>query len=146
MRHSASNVTIGNVTRDGVFYETRYAMTVGNPSESVPRFSATYIGAMRGYNVSGPRPIRDVDDDVRIDFMFDRTEPRIDVSFMNITSASRSSMSWSDLPVAANGTFKTGEIHGSFFGPPHEEIAGTFSTDGIIGSFATRRRAEVPKR
>ena len=66
----------------------------------------------------------------------------IDVAFTNIVdlNASRSmaNMTWNDVAVA-NGTFETGSLAGSFFGPQHEEVAGVFEKNQVIGAFGGRR-------
>lgn len=139
MSNSISFVAKGNGTIQDLFLEMGYGMTVGNRSGSFPGGSATYHGAMLGYSVSGPRPGGEVRGDARIDFTLERSDPRLNVSFSNITGASVRSMAWADLPVHRNGTFDSGSINGSFFGPGHEEISGTFHALGILGTYGTRK-------
>ena len=55
----------------------------------------------------------------------------MDVSFTNITDRSASNtyndIVWSDIQVRGDGTFDTGDIHGTFYGTNHEEVGGTFN-------------------
>ena len=66
----------------------------------------------------------------------------IDVMFSNIVdlNAGRSlaSMTWTDLSVTS-GTFESDSIAGSFFGPQHEEVAGVFERNRVIGAFGASR-------
>ena len=55
----------------------------------------------------------------------------MDVSFTNITNRTTKSaynpIEWSNIQVRTDGTFDTGDIHGIFYGPNHEEVGGTFN-------------------
>ncbi len=62
----------------------------------------------------------------------------LDITFSGIKNlnngASLADMTWSDVPVV-NGSFNATSIEGSFYGSNHEEIAGVFERDQIIGAF-----------
>ena len=66
----------------------------------------------------------------------------VDVAFTNIRNLnsgdSLADMRWHGLPVT-DGSFETREILGTFYGPEHEEVAGTFSRNQIIGAFGAQR-------
>ncbi|MCY4033414.1 MAG: hypothetical protein OXF19_05225 [Hyphomicrobiales bacterium] len=54
-----------------------------------------------------------------------------------------SDMSWSGVPTTNEGTFSSttgGDIDGSFYGPRHRYVGGTFNRDGIIGAFGGFRQ------
>ena len=66
----------------------------------------------------------------------------VDVTFSDIKDLtngnSLADMSWDDLPVV-DGAFESSAFLGSFFGPQHEEVAGTFDRNNVIGAFGARR-------
>ena len=66
----------------------------------------------------------------------------LDIMFSNIVDLnagrSMSNMTWNDLAVV-NGTFEGSSIAGGFFGPQHEEVAGVFDRNQVIGAFGARR-------
>ena len=66
----------------------------------------------------------------------------VDIAFSNIkdlnSGTSIADMSWTDLSVVG-GSFGSGTIAGSFYGPGHEEVAGVFERNDILGAFGARR-------
>ena len=66
----------------------------------------------------------------------------VDVTFSNIVDVNAGSsmvdITWTDLPVV-DGTFESSTILGSFFGPRHEEVAGVFEKDYVLGAFGAHR-------
>ena len=51
------------------------------------------------------------------------------------------SFGWTDLPIAADGTFGDGRtLEVSFYGPNHEEAGGIFTTNSMIGAFGASRQ------
>lgn len=66
----------------------------------------------------------------------------IDITFTNIrdliTGGRHAEITWTDLPVV-DGAFRDHDITGSFFGPRHEEVAGAFAKDHVLGAFGARR-------
>lgn len=66
----------------------------------------------------------------------------VDVTFSNIkdlnTGGSIADIAWVDLSVV-DGTFESRTILGSFFGPQHEEVAGVFEENNVLGAFGARR-------
>ena len=51
---------------------------------------------------------------------------------------------FNNVPVAADGTYNAGGtgnlIEGGFGGPNHEETAGVFEQQGIVGAFGAKRQ------
>lgn len=140
LMNSVGGAVVGRGTLSGISVEVGYGSVVGNRSDSVPSLSATYQGAMTGVNASGSARGRLVQGDARIDFTRrGASDSFLSVNFNNISGASRSGFGWSRIPVGANGTFDTGSINGSFFGPNHEEIAGTFHAFNIVGAYGAKR-------
>lgn len=66
----------------------------------------------------------------------------VDVAFSNIKDLNSGNLvadiTWTDLSVV-DGSFEDGTIAGSFFGPQHEEVVGTFKKNDILGAFGARR-------
>ena len=66
----------------------------------------------------------------------------VDVTFSNIkdlnTGNSMANIAWSDLSVV-DGSFESNTIAGSFYGPQHEEVAGVFDSNSVLGAFGARR-------
>ena len=66
----------------------------------------------------------------------------VDVAFTNIRDLSSgdslADMSWADISVT-DGSFDGRTIEGSFYGPQHEEVAGVFERNYIVGAFGARR-------
>ena len=140
MTHSAFMSFVGDITSDGTYLEIGMGMLVGNRTGSFPAFSATYRGAMLGVNRSGPRRGDQVQGDARIDFNLPSpSDPRVSIAFTDISGASTGSLRWDNLAVASDGTFLHGNINGSFFGPNHEEVGGTFSTRDLVGAYGGKR-------
>lgn len=140
MEHNSGFAIVGDTTLSGTFIEVGYGAIVGNRSDSVPSISATYEGAMVGINTRGSRRGSSVQGDARIDFTArGANNSSVDVHFSNISGASTNGFSWSNIPVRSDGIFQTGSINGSFFGPNHEEIAGTFHGFDIVGAYGAKR-------
>lgn len=140
MEHSVFVAVRGDGTLEGVFLEVGIGEVIGNASRSVPAVEATYGGAMLGYIRRGSSRGRHVRGDAQVDFtLLQLGRPRVNVLFSNITGASVRDMSWGSIPVASNGTFRSGGIEGSFFGGSHEEVAGTFHAFDIVGAYGAKK-------
>ncbi len=140
LMNSLGAAVVGRGTLSGISVEVGYGSVIGNRSDSVPSLSATYQGAMTGVNTSGSARGRLVQGDAIIDFTRrGANDSFLSVDFSNISGASRSGFGWNSIRVGANGTFDAGSINGSFFGPNHEEIAGTFHAFNIMGAYGAKR-------
>lgn len=140
LMNSLGGAVVGRGRISGISVEVGYGSVIGNRSDSVPSLSATYQGAMTGVNTSGSARGRLVQGDAKIDFTRrGASDSFLSVNFSNISGASRSGFGWNSIRVGANGTFDAGSINGSFFGPNHEEIAGTFRAFNIVGAYGAKR-------
>lgn len=125
--------------------EVGVGLSVGNATGTHPDADATYNGLMLGVvTAEGSTQGNDVEGDATFDFrMASPGDARMDVSFTNITnretSGTLSDIVWNAIQVQADGTFKTGNIHGIFYGSAHEEVGGTFNRDGVAGAFGASR-------
>ena len=120
-------------------------LSVGNATGTHPHADATYSGVMLGViTAEGGTQGNGVEGDATLDFrVANPGGAQMDVSFTNImnqkTDRSLSDMTWNDIAVRADGTFDTGNIHGIFYGPNHEEVGGTFNRDGMAGAFGASK-------
>ena len=55
-----------------------------------------------------------------------------------VTGTTYDNIGWKNIPLREGG-FENRKVRGQFFGPNHEEVAGTFERDTITGAFAARR-------
>ncbi len=144
MSHNLFGAFVGETTIRGIyFFETGYGMSVGNKSGSLPATSATYEGVMLGVDSSGANRGEHLEGNALLEFRASVGDARMDVSFTNIrgrsTDGSYEDIEWGDQRVENDGTFDWGTINGSFYGPDHEEVGGTFSTDDLMGAYGARR-------
>lgn len=120
-------------------------LSLGNATGSHPDVDATYNGVMLGViTAEGSTQGNGVEGDAMFDFrVANPGGAQVDVSFTNITNeetgGTLSDIVWSAIQVQADGTFKTGNIHGIFYGPAHEEVGGTFNKDNVAGAFGASR-------
>jgi len=80
----------------------------------------------------------------------DGSGPSLDAAFGGIRNIDRGTahtvetVIFSDLAVAADGTFARGQsgarIQGGFHGPGHAEAAGIFEQSDIVGAFGAKRQ------
>ena len=118
----------------------------GEPSRTNPSFSPfSWSGVMVGRNsdLKSSRVGNVIQGDAAISVELSQTgDMSADVAFSNIrdlnTGGSIADIAWADLPVV-DGSFETSTILGSFFGPQHEEVAGAFEKDHVLGAFGARR-------
>ena len=130
-------------------------LVVGEASGSNPvSGSAVWTGRMTGYHTDQPiamspppgSPSNDpqlwgITGDARIEVAFASGD--LDVWFSDIIDRqndnSYPAMYWAKLPIQ-NGRFSGNGLHGEFFGPEHQEAAGIFNRDFILGAFGTTRQ------
>ena len=127
--------------------EVGVEISVGNSAGSHPDASATYDGLMLGVLTQGADRGDAVEGDATLEFSIANPGgAQMDVSFTNITNRETSGalpdITWNPIQVGADGTFDTGNIHGSFYGPSHEEVGGAFNRDGVTGAYGAA--ANVP--
>ena len=125
--------------------EVGTGLSIGNATGSHPDVDATYNGVMLGViTAEGGTQGNGVEGDATLDFrVANPGGAQMDVSFTNITNretdAALADITWSGLQVQSDGTFDTGDIHGLFYGPNHEEAGGTFNRDGVAGAFGAAK-------
>ena len=140
MRHNIFSAFVGDTTSQGIFLETGFGVSIGIKSGSFPAASATYNGVMLGVDRRSAQHGNMVRGDTRIDFTLPQlNDPRVSISFTNINGGSASSMNWRNLSVGSNGMFDHGSINGSFYGPNHEEIGGTFNAHDVVGAYGAAK-------
>ncbi|MDE0332813.1 MAG: hypothetical protein OXL41_13200 [Nitrospinae bacterium] len=127
--------------------ESGFGYSIGAMSRSLPLGNTTYNGLMVGVDTGANRGDQ-IQGDAKLDFKLnfpphERYAPNMNVFFSNIrnlrTGASYRNIEWTDGSVAENGTFDWGSINGSFYGPNHEEVGGSFNRNGIAGAFGGKR-------
>ena len=150
MEHSGFHVLTGAREQAEVAGETisvtiRGTAAGGELSRSRPSSSATWTGIMTGTPATE-------DGILQGDAMlaYDMESRTLDASFTNIvnvslnTAHSVSEAEFTNVPVDVEGTFRHGDlgnlVQGGFYGPDHEEVAGIFEQDGILGAFGARRQ------
>ena len=146
MRHNLFGSFVGETTIQGIyFFEMGFGMSVGNKPGSLPATSATYEGVMLGVDSSGANRGEHLEGNARLEFRASVSDARMDVFFTDIrsrstnTGGSYENIEWRSRSVENNGTFDWGTINGSFYGPNHEEVGGTFSTGDLMGAYGARK-------
>ena len=125
--------------------EVGTGLSVGNATGTHPDADATYSGVMLGViTAEGGTQGNGVEGDATLDFsVANPGGAQMDVSFTSITNRETGGalpdITWSGLQVESDGTFDTGDIHGLFYGPDHEEAGGTFNRDGVAGAFGAAK-------
>ena len=145
MSHNIFGSFVGETTIRDIYFEMGFGMSAGNKSGSLPATSATYEGVMLGVDSSGANRGEHLEGNALLEFRASVGDARMDVSFTNIrgrsAGGSYENIEWlnQSVEVEDNGTFDWGTINGSFYGPNHEEVGGTFSTDDIVGAYGARK-------
>lgn len=130
-------------------FETRIARGWGSLSGSPPSASATWRGVMVGTPAQGSRRGHILQGDATLTYnLGSRT---VDAGFTDIVDLDREAahtvgaVRFDRVPVASDGTFDFGTagnlLRGGFGGPGHEETAGAFEQQGIVGAFGAKRQA-----
>ncbi len=149
MTHSLFAVQIQTDTFDGGTFVngvTGFGVALGDAPETNPAVGPfVWNGVMVGRNtdISSSDRGNIVQGDVAITARSSAADGmRLDVEFTDIKDlndrSTLSDMQWSGLRVS-EGTFESYTIEGSFFGPGHEEVAGTFEKASILGAYGARR-------
>ena len=133
-------------------FGTKWAGFQGDLSGSRPGGVARWSGPMLGYHgasAAGDNPLVQGLATVR----FSLSDHQVDVRFSEVASRDRTlvlpDFGFEDLPSQADGTFggggQSGVVDGAFFGPSHEEAAGSFHHNerNVTGSFGARRLADT---
>lgn len=149
MDHSHFFVYVRTWTYDGGSYlyeATGYGRAVGNaPGTNPDAGTFSWNGVMVGRNSDlGSAAVSNViQGDATVTAEVSQAgDMSVDVAFTNIkdlnAGGSIADMTWTDLAVL-DGSFDGGSIHGSFYGPQHQEVAGAYETDYFLGAFGARR-------
>ena len=143
MGHNIFGAFVGETTIRGIYFEMGFGMSAGNKSRSLPATSATYEGVMLGVDSSGANRGEHVEGNALLEFRASVGDARMDVSFTNIrgrsAGGSYEDIEWLNRRVENDGIFDWGTINGSFYGPNHEEVGGTFSTGDLMGAYGARK-------
>ena len=119
----------------------------GSLADSLPDGVARWSGPMLGHqgeHAAGDNPFVEGLATVK----FSLSDNQVDVLISEVTSRDHrrvlADFGFENLPVGADGTFEgfqSGPIKGAFFGPSHEEAAGSFyyNPTHVAGSFGARR-------
>ncbi len=149
--HGSFSVQTGirSPSGDGPIFTARGALAGGHLAGSLPSASATWLGVMVGTPARGSSRDSILQGDARL--IYDLEGQTLDAEFTGIFDLDRNSahtvgtVSFDNVPVAANGTFGDdafeGSIEGGFGGPGHEEAGGVFERQGIVGAFGVKRQA-----
>lgn len=123
----------------------RGAAAGGELAGSRPATSATWQGLMTGTPATEDGILQG-----DANLTYDMAGQTLDADFTNIVDLDRnaahavSEASFTDVPVAADGTFSEGTVgdllRGGFKGPGHEEVVGVFEQSGIVGAFGAKRQ------
>ena len=149
MNHSVFTVHVQTITYDGGSYVDGvdgYSVALGDASES-NRVTGRFVwyGVMVGRNsdIASAEVSNVVQGDAAISAELSNVdEMSVDVAFSNIkdlnSGRSIPDMTWADLSVL-DGSFESHTIEGSFYGPQHEEVAGIFQRNLVVGAFGASR-------
>ena len=120
----------------------------GAPPGKQP-MSASWSGLMVGAPKDGAFHDNVLVGDAELTYTYSDTGGTVAAAFSNIKDLERRmahstpSMRFDDVPVLPDGSYRKGKIgdriHGGFFGPGHDETAGVFEKEGIVGAFGAKR-------
>ena len=126
----------------------RYAAALGDLTGARPTGTATWRGAMVGTPIGGGDRGDQLLGDATLTYRMATSS--LDAAFTGIQNIdklrahSTASVSFSGVPVSAQGTFQQGEmgnrIQGGLYGPGHAEAAGIFEQRNLIGAFGAKRQ------
>ena len=149
MEHSLFAVWLEIDTYDGGSFVNRvtaYSLALGDaPGTNPGTGTLSWDGVMVGRNsdIDSASVSNVVQGDARVSAALSPAGGMsVDIAFSNIkdlnSGTSIADMSWTDLSVIG-GSFGSGTIEGSFYGPAHEEVAGVFERNDVLGAFGARR-------
>ena len=148
MEHGGFSFQTNGVVADGIRADSLHA-TAGGDLTGVPLAgSATWLGLMVATPMIGDRRGERLVGDAALNY--DMDVGGLDIAFSSIKNIDRRSahstptVIFADVPISAEGTFKTGSagdrVQGGFYGPGHAEAAGIFERANMIGAFGARRQ------
>ena len=141
-------------------YETIVMATaMGERSASAPAVfgTATWTGSVVGVDISVGRFENRIEGDATMQLRDLSQSPlphpglpsnpnSLTITFTNVCDVtdarSYGSIEWAETVIDADGGFSTGGLEGHFYGPNHEEAAGTFEWRGtthIVGAFGVKK-------
>ena len=136
------------LTVDDTQLTMRYAGAEGDLSDSRPDANATWRGVMVGTPTRGQYRDNTLQGDAEL--VFTAADNVIDATFSNIKDLDRKTahrverVEFTDVPVANDGTYANVDdgnlIRGGFGGPNHEETAGIFESQGIVGAYGAKKQ------
>ncbi len=149
MDHSAFSVFVEIDTYDGgsfVNWVTGFSLALGDAPETNPNtgmFSWNGVMVARNSDIGSTEVSNVIQGDAAVSAELSQAGAMwVDVAFSDIrdlnSGTSLSDMNWTDLSVT-NGSFDGGTIEGSFYGPQHQEVAGVFERNNVLGAFGARR-------
>ena len=152
MEHGSFAIQSESQTGEEGTVDVLYGIALGGLAGTVPAGSATWLGLMVGTPAAG-----DARGDRLVgtaELIYDLDAGGLAAAFSGITNIDRGrahsteAVMFSNIAVAPDGTFKTGQsgtrIQGGFFGPDHAEAAGIFEQSGILGAFGAKRQWDRP--
>ena len=148
MEHGGFSVNTNRFTVDGLRVTLRYGVAGGDLTGSRPTGTATWRGLMVGTPATGADRGDRLQGDAALTYTLEAQT--LGAAFTNIKNIDRlrahptSSVLFTGVPVAADGTFRAGatgnRIQGGFYGPGHAETAGIFEQSNIVGAFGAKRQ------
>lgn len=148
MEHSGFSVETLILMSEGVTLDSRNGIAGGTLTDTRPTGGATWLGLMVGRPATGENRHDRLLGDAALNYDFDVGV--LDVGFSSIVNIDRgaahstSTVIFTDLQIAPDGTFARGEagyrIQGGLYGPEHAEAAGVFEQSNIVGAFGARRQ------
>ena len=148
MQHSAFQVEDLKTVSQGYSIGLRGGIAGGDLTGTRPTGGATWLGVMVGTPATGARRGDRLQGVAALNYVFETGT--LDVAFSSIKNIDRiqdhptSIVQFSDVPVAAGGTFEAGftgnRIQGGFYGPQHAEATGVFEQSNIVGAFGAKRQ------
>ncbi len=114
----------------------------GTRTGTRPSADATWKGLMVGTPREGTYRGNILQGDALL--VYDLSNTNLDVTFSDIKDLTREKdyetprVFFEDVPVEEDGRYGADGISGDFAGPNHEETAGVFDKDGIVGAYGAR--------
>ena len=148
MDHGRFSVEMSGAASDGVRFDSRNAIALGDLTGTPLTGSATWLGLMVGTPVTGDDRGHRLVGDAALNY--DMDVGGLDIAFSSIrnidlgTAHSTATVIFPDVPIGPEGIFSLGaageRIAGGFHGPGHAETAGIFERFGIVGAFGAKRQ------
>ena len=130
--------------------DVRSSLAGGDLTGTRPEGTASWRGVMAGTTHAGPVRGEILQGDAALTFTM-AGGGSMNAAFTDIVNIDRKephstrAVTFTDIPVAEDGTYRKGgigrRIHGALHGPSHAEAAGIFESLDIVGAFGARREA-----